>query len=71
MIMFNILLVLGCPEPVDFSDRTVDNSTVQANSQEEAPSFTAANNTGRRINKRNTPNHAQCTGRGSTRDHNT
>ena len=45
MIMFNILLVLGCPEPVDFSDRTVDNSTVQANSQEEAPSFTAANNT--------------------------
>ena len=37
MIMFNILLGLGCPEPVDFSDRTVDNSTVQANSQEEAP----------------------------------
>ena len=45
MIMFNILLGLGCPEPVDFSDRTVDNSTVQTASQEEAPSFTAANNT--------------------------
>ncbi len=45
MMMFSVLLGLGCPEPVDFSDRTVDNSTVQANSQDEAPSFQAANNT--------------------------
>jgi hypothetical protein len=45
MMMFSVLFGLGCPEPVDFSDRTVDNSTVQANSQDEAPSFQAANNT--------------------------
>ena len=40
--MFSIVisLLLGCPEPVDFSDRSVDNSTVEAD-QAEAPAFQA------------------------------
>ena len=33
MMWFGIVSMLGCPEPVDFSDRSVDNSTVQDNSQ--------------------------------------
>jgi len=56
MMMFSVIFGLGCPEPVDFSDRTVDNSTVQANSQEEAPSFQAANNTAMPTDAANTEN---------------
>ena len=40
--MYILMLLLGCPEPVDFSDRTVDNSTVQA-AKDEAPTFQAGN----------------------------
>jgi len=35
-----ISLLLGCPEPVDFSDRSVDNSTAST-TQAEAPAFQA------------------------------
>jgi hypothetical protein len=45
MMWFGIVSMFGCPEPVDFSDRSVDNSTVQDNSQEAAPSFQAMENT--------------------------
>ena len=40
--MIIAMLLFGCPEPVDFTDRTVDNSTVQA-AKDEAPIFQAGN----------------------------
>jgi hypothetical protein len=36
--LMSLTLLLGCPEPVDFSDRTIDNSSAQA-TQSEAPAF--------------------------------
>ena len=44
MVWFTLASLIGCPEPVDFSDRSVDNSAVQDNSQEAAPSFQAMEN---------------------------
>ena len=40
MFSIAVLLLWGCPEPVDFSDRSIDNSTVEAD-QAEAPAFQA------------------------------
>lgn len=39
-MLLSLLLFVGCPEPVDFSDRTIDNSASQA-TQAEAPAFQA------------------------------
>jgi hypothetical protein len=45
-VQFGIwFLILGCPEPVDFSDRTVDNSSTVAGNTE-APAFQANTGTG-------------------------